>query len=443
MSFARYPEYRDSEVEWVPRLPGHWAIQPLLAIANQREEPNAGLKEPNLLSLSYGRIVPKDMNSNDGLLPETFETYQIVHPGDSVLRLTDLQNDKRSLRTALVKEKGIITSAYLAITPKTVEPSFFAYLLRAYDLTKVFYSMGGGLRQSMKFDDLKRMPVIVPAPSEQSAIAAFLDREAARIDLLVAEQERLIELLREKRQAVLSRAITKGLNPTAPMCESGVDWYGKVPSHWALTSCKRLVRILSGYAFPSTGFSESEAATRLLRGINVGVGTIRWDDVVCWERREGDGLDEYALQAGDLVLGMDRPLIREGMRVAQLTAEDVPCLLLQRVVALRTDERLDVRYLSVLLSSAYFIAHFEPETTGVSVPHISPEQIGDFLIPLPSLGEQQAIVDHIACESRRIDQLVAQSQEAIALLQERRSALISAAVTGQIDVRGLVEPAAT
>ncbi|MBP8787600.1 MAG: hypothetical protein KBF41_08595, partial [Azonexus sp.] len=142
------------------------------------------------------------------LLPESFETYQIVRPADIVFRLTDLQNDKRSLRTAIVKELGIITSAYLAAKPTGIQAHYLSYLLRAYDVTKVFYSMGGGLRQSMKFADIKRLPTLVPPVAEQTAIATFLDRETAKIDGLIAEQEKLIALLKERRSALISAAVT-------------------------------------------------------------------------------------------------------------------------------------------------------------------------------------------------------------------------------------------
>lgn len=140
MSFPRYPEYRASGIPWVEFIPTAWNILPLYAIAKECDDSNQGMQEKNLLSLSYGRIVQKDINSNDGLLPESFETYQIVQPNDIVLRLTDLQNDQRSLRSALVEQTGIITSAYLAVRSQGVVPRFLNYLLRAYDTTKVFYS---------------------------------------------------------------------------------------------------------------------------------------------------------------------------------------------------------------------------------------------------------------------------------------------------------------
>nr|WP_281392575.1 restriction endonuclease subunit S [Sphingobium jiangsuense] len=204
--------------------------------------------ENNLLSLSYGRIVRKDIDNNDGLLPASFETYQIVEPDDIVWRLTDLQNDQRSLRTAIVRERGIITSAYLATQPRGIAPHYLSYLLRAYDLTKVFYSMGGGLRQSMKFADVKRLPVMLPPANEQVAIAAFLDRETAKIDALIEEQRCLISLLKEKRQAVISHAVTEGLDPHAPMKDSGIDWLGEVPAHWDVKRLRFICHIGTGDA---------------------------------------------------------------------------------------------------------------------------------------------------------------------------------------------------
>jgi len=240
VSFPAYPEYKNSGVPWLGAVPGHWERKPLFALAKELDERNHGMLEDNLLSLSYGKIKRKNIEDNDGLLPASFETYQIVERDDIVWRLTDLQNDQRSLRTGIARERGIITAAYLATRPIAVLPEFLAYLLRAYDLTKVFYSMGGGLRQSMKFSDVKWLPIMLPTEAEQAAIAAFLDRETAKIDALVAEQERLIALLKEKRQAVISHAVTNGFNPCAPMKHSGIDWLGEI-RHTGSRSVSRML----------------------------------------------------------------------------------------------------------------------------------------------------------------------------------------------------------
>ena len=143
-----------------------------------------------MLSLRYGRIIRRNIESNFGLLPESFETYNIVEPLDIVLRLTDLQNDKRSLRCGLVKEKGIITSAYLTLRKiKDVDCKYMYYLLHNYDIRKVFYSMGGGVRQSIKFDDLKRLPILLPSIEEQRAITTYLDKKITQIDVLINKKD--------------------------------------------------------------------------------------------------------------------------------------------------------------------------------------------------------------------------------------------------------------
>ena len=198
MILPTYPNCIDSGVEWLGKVPSHWCRKPLFAVAPECHSQNTGMLEDNLLSLSYGAIIPKDINSNDGLLPASFETYQIVAPNDIVWRLTDLQNDQRSLRTAIVRQRGIITSAYLVTRPTCIMPEFLNYLLRAYDLTKVLYSMGGGLRQSLKFSDVKWLPIMVPPEPEQSAIVMFLDNEIGKVDGLISGQKRLTELLAEK-----------------------------------------------------------------------------------------------------------------------------------------------------------------------------------------------------------------------------------------------------
>ena len=222
--------------------------------------------------------------------------------------------------------------------------------------------------------------------------------------------------------------------------DSGVEWLGNVPEHWEVGKCGFYLTVLSGFAFPSAGFSGDASNAKLLRGINVGVSKLKWDETVYWQRMEGDDLDIYELTAGDVVIGMDRPLIGDGMRVAKVTPSDLPCLLLQRVASLNTDDRLLGDYLLGFLSSEMFVAHFSPETTGVSVPHISPEQIGNFVIAVPPLHEQARIVAFLDCETAKIDELVAEQRRLIELLKEKRQAVISHAVTKGLNPNAPMKP---
>lgn len=154
---------KDSGIEWVGRIPAHWPIHPVYSYYGERKNKNRLGKEDNLLSLSYGRVIRKDINTNDGLLPESFNTYNIVEAGDIIIRPTDLQNDKRSLRTGLVKEHGIITSAYIDLCPlKQVDSRYFHFLLHAYDVMKVFYNMGNGVRQGLNYSEFSRLMVFEP-----------------------------------------------------------------------------------------------------------------------------------------------------------------------------------------------------------------------------------------------------------------------------------------
>jgi type I restriction enzyme S subunit len=199
---------KDSGVPWLGRVPAHWEMKKLIHVAYEAGVKNAGMVEDNLLSLSYGRIIRKDIDTNEGLLPASFEGYQIVEEGDTVLRLTDLQNDQRSLRAGFVNERGIITSAYCVVRPTGISNRWLFNALRAADLLKVYYSMGGGVRQSLDFESIKRILIPVPPRSEQLAIDAYLVAEEERIRSAISSQERMIELLKERRSAIITQAVT-------------------------------------------------------------------------------------------------------------------------------------------------------------------------------------------------------------------------------------------
>ncbi len=200
---------KDSGIEWIGEMPAHWGVYRIADIAVQNKVKNQGLTEKNLLSLSYGRIIRKDFNTSFGLLPESFETYQVVSAGTLILRLTDLQNDKKSLRVGFVREQGIITSAYLGLRFQQSIDSFFAYyVLHVYDLCKVFYWFGGGLRSTMRFDDIKVIPFILPPLHEQQAIAAYLDEKTAHIDRIVTSINTQISKLKELRKTLINDVVT-------------------------------------------------------------------------------------------------------------------------------------------------------------------------------------------------------------------------------------------
>lgn len=201
---------KDSGVDWIGQVPEHWEIHPLFSIFKQNKVKNIGMKNDNLLSLSYGNIIRKDIDTTFGLLPANFENYQIVDKGYIILRLTDLQNDKKSLRTALVNEKGIITSAYIGLVKinSKCNTDYMHYLLHSYDLRKVFYSMGSGLRQSLNFDDIKRLPIVLPKDDEQKEIVEYLDYRVNKVESIKNKLQLQIEKLKEYRKILIHEAVT-------------------------------------------------------------------------------------------------------------------------------------------------------------------------------------------------------------------------------------------
>lgn len=202
-------EMRDSGIAWVGDIPAHWITHPLYFYFGVRKNKNALGLETNLLSLSYGKIIRKDINSNGGLLPESFNTYNIIEKDDIIIRPTDLQNDKRSLRTGIAREHGIITSAYIAMKAiKSVNPEYFHYLLHAYDVMKVFYNMGNGVRQGLNFSEFSRLMVFEPTIEEQNAIVEYLKEKCDEIDLAIAEKKQQIETIEEYKKSLIFEYVT-------------------------------------------------------------------------------------------------------------------------------------------------------------------------------------------------------------------------------------------
>ena len=405
-AYRPYLKYKLSGVEWVGDIPSHWAIGPTFAkVAESKSKNSLGLEE-NVLSLSYGNIIRRNVEDNFGLMPESFNTYQIVQSGDVILRLTDLQNDKRSLRVGLAKERGIITSAYLNLRGKSdINPSYLYQLLHSYDTTKVFYGMGGGLRQSMKFEDFRRLPLLLPSLPEQQQIASFLDRECGKLDALQAKQERLIELLKEKRQALISHAVTRGLDPTAKLKPSGIEWLGDVPEHWRMTTIKRFSTLQRGHDLTDSERTEGQYPVITSGGISGTHGS-------------------YVARGPGVVTG------RYGS-TGRLFYIDENFWPHNTSLYVKDFHRNLPRFVWYSLQTVDFAAH----SAKAAVPGIDRNDIHALPVTVPPEDEQRAIVAHLDEKCGKIDQLKAKAERGIELLKERRSALISAAVTGKIDVR--------
>ena len=202
-------EMKDSGIEWVGKIPKHWHIHPVYTYFFEGNISNYRLQEQNLLSLSYGKIIRKDINTNGGLLPASFNTYNIVDSGDIIIRPTDLQNDKRSLRTGLVNEKGIITSAYLNLKPrKHTSSKYYHYLLHSYDTIKVFYNMGNGVRQGLNYSEFSKLLLLEPPMVEQEKIVKYLDQKCSELDTIISDKKKQLEILTEYKKSLIYEYVT-------------------------------------------------------------------------------------------------------------------------------------------------------------------------------------------------------------------------------------------
>lgn len=223
-------EQKETAISWVHSIPTHWQEASLIQVAEEQLIKNVGLTEKNLLSLSYGKIINKDIEATEGLLPASFESYQIVNDGNIILRLTDLQNDHRSLRTGLVTQKGIITSAYTCLkTRGSVLPEYLQLQLHIADLCKVFYGMGGGVRQSIGFKEIRKLIIALPSLEEQEEIVEVVHKIENPINELIKKYKDFILLLENLKSRIISDAVTGQIDvrdvkiPSFDMVEEDLD----------------------------------------------------------------------------------------------------------------------------------------------------------------------------------------------------------------------------
>jgi len=442
--YQKYAEYKDSSVEWIGDIPDSWEVKPVFALFTPEMTKNIDGNETNVLSLSYGRIVQRDVENNHGLLPESFNTYQIVNDGDIILRLTDLQNDKRSLRVGLATQKGIITSAYLKLSAlKEIDPKFAYRLLHSYDTTKVFYGMGGGLRQSMKFEDFRRLPILVPPKNDQVQIANFLDHETTQIDTLIAKQEKLIELLKEKRQAVISHAVTKGLNLNVPMKDSGVEWLGKVPEHWEIRRLKNIICSLeSGCSVNAADIPAQSHELGVLKTSCVYTRSFRVEENKTVVPEDIQRVKCKVRKGSIIISRMNTPELVGASALVKVKADNIylPDRLWQTIFFENIE--IDAEYLSHFMTVQGFRDQIALGAEGASssMQNIAKEDYLNINCLLPPLKEQILIREFIEQKLSILNHLNIKAQEVVDRLKERRTALISAAVTGKIDVRNWQHP---
>ena len=424
-----YAAYKDSRVPWLGEIPEHWEVQPALAVYRPKAIKNIGMLEKTVLSLSYGRIIIKPAEKLHGLVPESFETYQIVDPGDIIVRTTDLQNDKVSLRVGYANDRGIITSAYMCLeTTEGVSSEFGYQFLNTYDLLKIIYGFGSGLRQNLDFWQIKRMPVLVPPLSEQSAIVRFLDHADQRMRRYIRTKQKLIKLIEEQRQAVIDNAVSCGVNPSVRRRPSRVEWLDDVPEHWQVT---RLVQLATriGDGLHGTPVYSDGSEYSFINGNNLSRGVIK---ITPSTRSVSESeFHKFRLDLDDSTI-----LMSINGTIGNLAFyRDEQVVLGKSAAFINCKEPLLRSFLFFVLQSSSAKAFFRSELTGTTIFNLSLATIRNLPIALPSLQEQLAIVTFLDTQTSKFDSLIEHCTKAIALFREYRTGLIAGVVTGKLDVR--------
>ncbi|MCZ4324626.1 restriction endonuclease subunit S [Pseudomonas anguilliseptica] len=453
MSFPRYPEYKDSGVEWLGAVPKHWQVKRIRHVA-QLNPSKTEIKQldPEMLVSFLPMEAVGDAGSlnleRETTIAEVQSGYTYFREGDvTYAKITPcFENGKGAHMRGLLNGIGFGSTELVAVRPDYCQTTseYLNWTFRSPVFRRLAEaSMYGAGGQKRVPDDFTRdFALGFPKIEEQVLISRFLSIETAKLDNLMAEQEKLITLLKEKRQAVISHAVTKGLDPAVPMKDSGVEWLGEVPAHWQLKRVKHFVNSFAqGWSPQCESYpvaSEDEWGVLKVGCVNGGIFNPEENKSL---PAELDPLPELGIRKGDLLIS--RANTRELVGSAAVALRDYPNLLLcDKLYRLRLDGAvISTEFVASYLSTGQVRGQIELSASGASssMLNISQATILELVIALPADEEQKEIVELIESEQIKLNALIAQAQHAIDLLKERRTALISAAVTGQIDVRGLIK----
>ena len=451
MSFPKYPEYKDSGVEWLGDVPAHWRIEPLKwhcdVMPSNVDKKSAEGEQPVLLC-NYTDVYYNDQITVAlDFMKATASNSQIdrftLRQGDVVFT-KDSESPEDIAVSAFVPLDlpGIVCGYHLAIarSHRTLIGKFLKWYFDSQSAKAYFCVSANGLtRVGLSQYASDNLPLPLPSLREQENISAFLDHETARIDALVAEQQRLIELLKEKRQAVISHAVTKGLNPDVPMKDSGVEWLGEVPAHWEVTKLSYITNRIGSGKTPSGGATAYvTSGVPFIRSQNVHDQGLRLNDIVYIDGATDREMAWSRVKPLDVLINITGASIG---RACQVPSEFGRANVNQHVCVIRLDKAEEVAdWVAWTMKATSTKEQVKVSQTGAAREGLNFQQLAGFYICMPSLKERRTISAFLKQETARIDALVKEGESVINLLQERRSALISAAVTGKIDVRGWQPP---
>lgn len=423
--------------KWIEKLPNGWAFLPVRAVLKERKEKNTKLEESNILSVmkGIGVIRYEDKGNVGNKSSERPEAYKIVRKNDLVLNSMNLSIGS----VGMAREDGVTSSVYIIYQarPKVANPNFYHYLFQTTSFQRHLASYGRGimeLREAVKERDIKNQPIVVPSLETQKRIAEFLDEKTEVIDELVAKKEKLIELLREKRAALITRAVTKGLDPNTKLKSSGIDWLGDVPEGWEI---KKLKLVASVHASNVDKKSyEGEKNVLLCNYVDVYKNEFVDSTLLFMSATAtSEQVIKLGLRVNDVLITKDSET-PDDIGVPALVKETVKDLVSGYHLYLLRSLSNEVigEYLFRFLQSRPVKGYFETRSNGVTRFGLSSYGVKNMSISIPSLPEQRQIADFLDAETTKIDKAVTLIESQIEKLKEYRSSLIYHAVTGKIKV---------
>lgn len=406
----RYSEYKDSGVKWLGQIPSYWGLRKMKYSFNERSK--KGYPNLPLLAATQNHGVIKKENYENRTVEATkgLEALKLVEEGDFVISLRSFQGG-----IELCHDSGIISPAYTILRPSAITASYFKHLGKSPIFIQLLKSMVTGIREGQNIDYGKLRENLLPIPSleEQEAIAHYLDSATSKIDAAIAQQQKMIDLLNERKQIIINNAVTKGLDPHVKMKPSGIDWIGDIPEHWEVIKLKFAVTLNN---------VKSNSSNKIgLENIESGTGKY----IETTSEFEGNGTE---FRVGDILYGKLRPYLKKVL-VAENEGNAVGDFFV-----LRPNQNTNSKFLQYLLLSQQMTDTINSSTYGAKMPRVSYDFMGGLYIPYPSFDEQISIVDNIRQVISPIEHNINNYNRQISLLQERKQIIINDVVTGKVKV---------
>ncbi len=426
----RYSDYKDSGVKWLGEIPRHWEMKRWRFLMVENTKKNSDRRVILQLQFRYGDIVRKANQSEESDVLDTISKYTVVEPNDIMINGLNLNYDFVSQRVAQVNEDGAITSAYISLRPTNIAcPKYYTYFLKSMDSKKMFHGMGTGIRLTLSYNELKNQFIPRPSIEEQEAIANYLDAATSNIDKAIGQQQKMIDLLNERKQIIINNAVTKGLDPNVPMKNSGVEWIGKIPEHWEIKPLKYCARTNSG------------STPRSISGKENPMATIKWVRTTDLKNCHVCDTTEYLTL--DEMKSASCPLLPKGTVLismyggegsfGKLGLLDVEATINQALCSINCFDNIMPEYIFYYLQTIHPLWMKYAASTRKD-PNLNQETIRNISVVLPPLNEQKLIVNKINLQLNKIDTVLSNVIKQISLLQERKQIIINDIVTGKVKV---------